>query len=102
MLYGPGATVAGVFNDTSSTKTNAMTSITSLTLLAFLRPGRVSTSKSGVNGGNLALLFHESLHGFGGSLGGSSYFDQDLKSTFGLKSGKGSDDITKHIKKNCF
>jgi hypothetical protein len=100
--FGRGATIASVFNNTSSgLQTNALTSITSPTLLVFLRPNAISRSRGGVNDDNLGLLFHEGLHGYGGTQGGTSYFDQDLTSTFGLK-GKDSGSISDHISRNCF
>lgn len=50
----------------------------------------------------MALLFHEALHGFGGTVGGTSYFDADIQAAFGIDVGKASENITKYIRENCF
>jgi hypothetical protein len=102
--YGPGASIASVFNQIrrdSATgprlRTDALTSIITPTFTAFFRPSAIDSS--GTSAGltrNAGLLFHEALHGFGGTLGGTSYFDQELKSAFGL-TGAGSNDISDYI-----
>lgn len=101
--YGRGATVASVFNsDDANKQVNALTSITSPTLKAYFRPSSISgNSRSAA-----ALLFHEALHGFGGTKGGTSYFDQDIQQAlFGKNSekvGEASSNISDYIKKHCF
>jgi hypothetical protein len=108
--YGPGASIArDEFNQTRrdpstglTLRTEALTSITNPTFTSYLRPSAIDTSgTSAALARNAGLIFHEGLHGFGGILGGVSYFDSDLKDAFKL-TGVGSDDISKHISKNCF
>lgn len=95
-----GRTVAQHFNNApSGIQVNALTSITSPTLLVFVRPGTIDLSSGGSNGRNLSLLFHEALHGYGGSLGGTTYNDQDLRETFGIGA---SGNISAYIKQHCF
>jgi hypothetical protein len=92
--------IAGHFNNApTGLQVNAMTSITSPTLLIFFRPDTIDLRNGGVNGRNLSLLFHEALHGYGGSLGGTSFFDGDLRRAFNLGQ---NGDISEHIRKNCF
>jgi RHS repeat-associated protein len=99
----PGETIAQAFNTISGgQQTVALTSIMSPTLEVFLNPKFINRSNKGVNGQNLALLFHEALHGYGGSLGGTSYFDADLRSAFGLPAGCPSSQISDYIQKHCF
>jgi len=81
----------------------ALTSITSSTLSIFLRPGAINTSNNGNNADNKALLFHEAIHGYGGTKGGTSYFDDEVQKAFGLKvDPKNTGNITDYIKKQCF
>lgn len=97
----PGATtVADAFRLNSGL--NAVTSVLSSTLTTFFRPGALSTSNNGVNGRNQSLILHEALHGFGGSLGGTSYFDDQLQKAFGIPVQADSSNITTYIKDNCF
>jgi hypothetical protein len=107
-LYGPSASIASVFGQTrtdpatgATLRTDALTSITTPIFTAYFRPSAIDSS--GTPAGlarNAGLLFHEALHGFGGTLGGTSYFDDDLKDAFRLI-GAGSDSISEHISKNC-
>ena len=100
--YGQGATVADVFaNNANRRQTNALTSITSRSLLIFIRPGTLNVSQGGNNGDNFGLLFHEALHGYGGSRGGTSFFDADLQDAFGLSHGA-SQNISDYIQEHCF
>jgi len=59
----------------------------------------------------MALLFHESLHGYGGVLGGVTLNDTDIQEKLFGKDKKGrwrkevgaaSSNITEYIMKNCF
>lgn len=81
---------------------NAATSILASSFTTFLRPATISTSNNGVNGRNQSLLFHEGLHGYGGSLGGTSYFDSELQQAFGIAIQSDSSNISQHIADNCF
>jgi RHS repeat-associated protein len=95
-----GRTVAEHFNNPpSGLQVNAVTSITSPTLLVFVRPGALELSLGGDNARNLSLLFHEGLHGYGGTQGGTTYHDQDLRDAFGIGS---AGDISAYIKQHCF
>lgn len=96
------ATVASVLKGGG---TNALTSIATSTLTVYLAPTAVSTS-GGIGTVKLSLLFHEALHGFGGTLGGTSFFDHDMQEAlFGKNSpevGAPSVSITNLIRSNCF
>jgi hypothetical protein len=98
--YGKGATVATVFR---AGATNAVTSITAPTLTVFLDPQAIRGRSAG---GLLSFLFHEALHGYGGTLGGTSFFDHDIQvALFGKDSpkvGAPSINITKFIEDHCF
>lgn len=95
-----GRTVAEHFNNApSGLQVNAVTSLLSPTLLVFIRPGALDLSQGGDNARNLSLLFHEGLHGYGGSQGGTTYHDQDLRGAFGIGS---AGDISAYIKQQCF
>ena len=101
--YGKGATVSGVFNKTSNgTQLNGLTSVNSSTLKIYYRQSAI-TGDEKEDG---SLLFHEALHGYGGSLGGTSYFDDEIQEAFfgkGSKEvGKASSNIKAYIKKYCF
>lgn len=49
------------------------------------------------------LLLHEAIHGYGGTKGGNSYFDDQVQKAFGLKvDPKNTGNITDYIKKHCF
>lgn len=120
-LWGIGATVANIFTRAGangqriSSGTTAVTSITSPTFLMFLNPAiitgaqvptGVDLSNGGINSRNMAWLFHEALHGFGGTLQPQNFYDQTLLDIFypdpasrptGL-----SGDITTYIQQNCF
>jgi hypothetical protein len=50
---------------------------------------------------NMAVLFHEALHGFGASIGSGSYYDDQLQTAFGLPH-TASSNITDYIRTNCF
>src|SRR5262249_60234337 len=107
--FGPNATVNSVFARTRTDPTtgatlriDALTSITTSNFTSYFRPDAIDSSKTAVETANNAgLLFHEALHGFGGTLGGTSYFDDDIKDAFGI-TGASSHGITEHIAKNCF
>jgi hypothetical protein len=94
------STIADVFR--SNRGLNAVTSITAPYFTAFFRPNTIDTSNRGNNSQNKALLFHEALHGYGGTRGGTSYFDSDLQSAFGITVQPVSSNITQYIKDNCF
>lgn len=98
----PGATtVADAFR--LNTGLHALTSIVSKFLLVFFRPSTIDMSHNGVNSRNKSLLLHEALHGYGGSLGGFSYFDTELQDAFGITvDGNNTENISKYIKDNCF
>lgn len=59
---------------------------------------------SGIKSANLAFLFHESLHGYGFSVGAlkGNYADEDLQKLFGLTVGAASINISDYIEENCF
>ncbi|MGD9631094.1 MAG: discoidin domain-containing protein [Pyrinomonadaceae bacterium] len=97
--YAGSTTVADYFRN--RTGMQAVTSITSPHLLVFFRPSTISLANEGNNRDNLSLLFHEALHGYGGKLGGTSYFDDELQAAFGLSSGA-SENISQYIRRNCF
>jgi hypothetical protein len=81
----------------------ALTSVTSFYFHVFVRPERVNTSENGFNADNKALLFHEALHGYGGTKGGTSYFDDDIQDALGIDvDPKNTKNITDYIKKHCF
>jgi RHS repeat-associated protein len=95
LLYGPGATVAGVF--ASRPGLNALASITASTFTLFLRPDAVDSSNSGANSRNRGLLFHEGIHGFTGRV------DEDIQSALGITVDRNNTgNITQHIRDNCF
>jgi len=101
--FAPCTTVSCLFARTNENRrVNALTSITSGTLLVFLRPDAISTDNSGLNSQNYSLLFHEALHGYGGSLGGTSYFDSDIMQALGISNTQPSSAISAYIKQNCF
>jgi len=106
--FGAGATVASVFAretvvNGQTRRFEALTSITSPSLLMFFRPGTIDTSRGGNNRSNFGRLFHEGLHGYGGSTGGTSLFDQDLEQAFyGNRRGRPSSDFTDYIGQRCF
>ena len=98
-LWGQGATIADIFGRTrNNRRTSAITSIISSYFLAFFNPDDISTNRRGVNDRNLALLFHEGIHGY--YVGINPLFDQDLMRIFGLSGPSGS--ITDYIQRNCF
>jgi hypothetical protein len=79
---------------------NAETSILSSSLVIFFRPSSISGSSQSQN---MSLLFHEALHGFRGSLGGTSYFDSELQRALGLAvDSNNTRNITDHIRNNCY
>ncbi len=95
-------TISETYKDTKTpegniSRTNAVTSISSATFLSYIRPDALGNDNR-----NRAFMFHEGLHGFLSSIGGKGYTDSDLKSAFSLKETDNTDDITKHIKENCF
>ncbi len=93
-----GTTVAQRFANTPGV--NAETSILSSSLVIFFRPNSISNSSQSQN---MSLLFHEALHGFGGSLGGTSYFDSELQRALRLTvDPNNTRNITDHIRNNCF
>lgn len=93
------ATVAQVFaQKRGQTMIAALTSIVARSLTVFFRPSRIGGNAKD----NAALLFHEALHGYGGTLGGTSYFDSDIQAAFFGTSGGVSHNITTHIRRNCF
>jgi hypothetical protein len=95
ILYGTGATIAGVFN--SRPGLNAMTSVTSSTFMAFFRLETIDRSNNGVNGRNLSLLFHEAIHGLTGRV------DEDIQRALGIPvDPNNTGNITQHIRDNCF
>lgn len=99
ILWGAGTTIATIFASTAgSQRTSALTSITSTYFLAFFNPGDISTDTRGINGRNMALLFHEGLHGFGART--NSFYDQDVMSIFGLTGVSGG--ISDYIQRHCF
>jgi hypothetical protein len=106
-LYGVGATVSSVFaTNPGGLQVNAMTSMTASTLTVYFRPSAIRLGNGGLNVRNLVLLFHEALHGYGGSLGGTSYNDRQLQvAFFGAGSpqvGAASSNISAYIRANCF
>jgi hypothetical protein len=100
--YGAGATVSGVFNAAGSTQTVAMTSIMTSTFTTYLNPTYVSGLSAAQQS---ALLFHEALHGYGGTLGGTSFGDTNLQEIFfGVGSpqvGQASVNISNFIQEHC-
>jgi hypothetical protein len=94
------STIAQVFRNEGGL--NAVTSVLAPTLTVFLRPGRVNSSNRGANAENKALLFHEGLHGYGGSLGGTSFFDDQIQNALGIDVQADSSNITRHIRRYCF
>lgn len=120
-LWGFGATVASIFAPTRGANgqiigaTTAVTSRTSSTFLMFLNPDPIVGSRSptgvdlsngGVNGRNMAWIFHEALHGFGAILRPENFDDQTLMGIFYPVAGSAptgsSADITTYIQQNCF
>jgi hypothetical protein len=100
---GPYGTVADAFATVENNqRVTALTSITTSALTTYFTASAISMRHGGNNKSNKALLFHEGLHGYGGTLGGTSFFDDDLKDTFGIKPDRPSSDITNFIKKHCF
>jgi RHS repeat-associated protein len=92
ILYGPGATIARIFNASGNTRPNALTSITSPTFLSFFRPDAIGGSGSGTQ----SLLFHEGIHGFTGKV------DADIQNALGINETSVSQNITAYIKRHCF
>lgn len=98
-----GALVSDVFKvDSRATQqVNALTSMISPTLTVYFRSDEIPRNVKD----RVALVFHEALHGFGGSLGGTSFFDDELQKAFvGAKSkrvGEASKNIDDWIRKNC-
>ena len=83
-------------------QTKVLTSSISPVLMVFFNNDQISGSHDGVNSSNLALLFHEALHGFTAYSHSSDYYDPDLLSDFGLNVNGPSDQITKFIQQHCF
>jgi hypothetical protein len=95
------------FADTSSgLKTNAMTSITQPTLLAFFNPSLNSLDGGGYNNSIFSLLSHEALHGYGATIPGSDFNDAGIQEAFygrgSPKVGRASDNINRYISQYCF
>ncbi len=81
--------------------------------VVFYRPNDIDRGDDGgavgLNPGNLALHFHESLHGYGNAnnlIGTAAspgpLSDEGLQNLFGLATGGGSKNISDYIKENCF
>ncbi len=89
------ATVAQWFS--ASPGVNAVTSMVAPRLTVYLRPSTIDPSNAGANARNISLLFHESLHGYGG--GQFAFQDEGLEAAFGLQ--PPSANISSYIRSNC-